>query len=112
MRVAFDPRVTWRAREKSCGGLGRHVGAPLVELSVGELERVQVQSSELTVLVGAAAAVPVRAAARVALVHVLLAGDALEERVLDHWEPMIDDELMMTAVLENLKLRKKVLTTH
>lgn len=34
-----------------------------VELSVGELERVEVERAELAVLVGAPAAVPVRAAA-------------------------------------------------
>lgn len=40
------------------------------------------QRAELAVLVGAPARVPVRAAARVALVHVLLARHALKEGVL------------------------------
>lgn len=42
------------------------------------------QRAEFAELVGAPTAVAVGAAARVTLVHVLLAGDALEERVLDH----------------------------
>lgn len=43
------------------------------------------QGPELAELVGAPAVVAVGAAAGVALVHVLLTRDALEERVLDHW---------------------------
>ena len=60
-----------------------------VELAVAELHGVQVERAELAELVGAPATVAVRAAARVALVHVLLARAALEEWVLYHWNKHI-----------------------
>lgn len=56
----------------------------LVKFAIGELDGVDVQSPKFTELVGAPPRVAVGAAARVALVHVLLAGDALEEGVLYH----------------------------
>lgn len=56
----------------------------LVKLSVGQFDRVEMEAAVLAELVGAPAAVAVGAAAGVALVHVLLARDALEERVLYH----------------------------
>lgn len=53
-----------------------------IKFPIRKFQRVKMQRAELAELVRAPPAVPVRAAAGVALVHVLLARDALEERVL------------------------------
>lgn len=60
------------------------LSANLVEFSIRQFHGVEMQGAKLAELIGAPSAVTIRAPARITLVHVLLARDAFEERILDH----------------------------